>query len=172
MMPHRRSPTSRSLARLDALFSGCVDEYHGTAYSPGFSKDGLDALRKAEDMRPAFRAACSDFSGVSEYIELREFDEEAELDDHDFRGNPYALNEREAEPGERRMQQIRLPSADDPAIDDEKPPAIRPSLPEPEREATRTSSKASSSATQHRRPTSHCVSTCRWSTVSGRSPTR
>ncbi len=122
---------SRSLSRLDALFSGCVDEYHGTAYSPGFSKAGLDALRKAAGMRPAFRASCSDFSGVSEYIESGEFHEEAELDDHDFRGHPRVLNEREAETGERRMQQIRSPVATGPAARDEKPPAIGASLPEP-----------------------------------------
>jgi hypothetical protein len=128
----RALAASRSFARLDALFSGCVDEYHATAYSPGFSKNGLDALRKAKGMRPAFRAACSDFCGVSEYIEFAEFDEEARLDDHDFRGRPYTLKEREAEAGERRMQQIRSPSAVDSAIDDEKPPAIRPFLPEPE----------------------------------------
>jgi hypothetical protein len=128
----RALATARSLARLDALFSGCVDEYHMTAYSPGFSKKGLDALRKAQGMRPAFQAACSDFSGVSEYGELAGFDEEATLDDQDFRRHPYTLNEREAEAGEHRMQQVRYPSPVDRAIHDEQPPTIRPSLPEPE----------------------------------------
>ena len=128
----RALANSRSLARLDALFSGCVDEYHGTAYSPGFSKHGLDDLRKAAGMRPASRAACSDFSGVSNYIELAEFDEEAKLDEDDFRRHPYTLNEREAEAGERRMQQVRSPYAVDQPINGDKPPTIRPFLPEPE----------------------------------------
>ncbi len=121
---------SQSLPRLDNLFSGCVDEYHGTAYSPGFTKAGLDAVRKSEWMRPAFKAACSDFSGVSEYLERPEFDEMAELGDHDFRRHPFTLNNKEAETGEHRMQQIRSPSGVEEAFDDKEPTEIRPSLPE------------------------------------------
>ena len=42
-------------------------------------------MRKSGWMRLAFKATCSDFSGVSEYFESKEFDEGAELSDHDFR---------------------------------------------------------------------------------------
>jgi hypothetical protein len=122
----RALATSPSLTRLDALYSGCVDEYHEGAYSPGFSKNALNVLRKAKVMRQAFQAACSDFSRVSEYVELAAFDEEAKLDEHDFRGHPYTLNEQEADPGARRMQQVPLPSAAVTASDDATPPAIRP----------------------------------------------
>lgn len=129
----RALAASRSLPRLDALFSGCIDEYHQTAYSPGFRKDGLRALIKAEGMRPAFRASCSDFSGISEYVEGSGFNQKAELHDHDFRSRPYVLNEREAEPGQAAMQQLRLlPDAGAAIDDEEEPPAICPSLTEPE----------------------------------------
>jgi hypothetical protein len=124
--------TARSLARLDALFSGCVDEYHEGAYSPGFTKDALNALRKARAMRPAFQATCSDFSRVGEYIEPAAFDEEARLDEHDFRGHPDALNEREAPPGTRGMQQVPPASTEDTASDVARPPAIRPLPPGPD----------------------------------------
>ncbi|QEH34449.1 Leucine Rich repeats (2 copies) [Aquisphaera giovannonii] len=128
----RALASSPSLARLDALFSGCVDEYHGAAYSPGFSKQGIDALRGAEGMRPAFRASCGDFSGISDYIESPGFDEATPLNDHDFRQGPYELNEREAEPGRRGMQQVRLPTSAAMRVDEEEPPAILPTLPEPD----------------------------------------
>lgn len=121
---------SQSLSRLDALFSGCVDEYHGTAYSPGFSKMGLDTLRKATGRRPAFQASCSDFSGIGDYIERKPFNEAAELDDHDFRGRPYQRTEREAELGERQMRQIRLPAAEELESPKGKRPTILPSLPD------------------------------------------
>ena len=118
-----------ALARLDSLFSGCVDEYHATAYSPGFTKDGLGALRAALRMRPAFRACCGDFSGLSEYLELGEFDAGAELTDGDFRSHPFTLYDKEDATGEHRMQQVRYPGADVPLAAD-KPPQIRPYLPE------------------------------------------
>jgi Ran GTPase-activating protein (RanGAP) involved in mRNA processing and transport len=121
---------SQSLRRLDALYSGCVDEYNGAAYSPGFSKDGLHAVRKSEWMRPAFKAACSDFSGINDYFEQDEFDEDTELNDHDFRRHPMKLNEREAETREHPMQQVRLPGGAEPAFDFTTPPKICPSLPE------------------------------------------
>jgi Ran GTPase-activating protein (RanGAP) involved in mRNA processing and transport len=117
---------STSLPRLDCMFSGCVDEYHGTAYSPGFTKDAIKRLRRSGWMRPALRAACSDFSGIGEYHESGEFDETAELDDHDFRGHPFELNEREAEQAEHRMQQLRSPRPSEAAIDELKPPKISP----------------------------------------------
>jgi Ran GTPase-activating protein (RanGAP) involved in mRNA processing and transport len=126
----RALATSRSLPRLDSLYSGCVDEHHGTAYSPGFTKSGLDAVRKSASMRPAFKAACSDFSGVSEYFESAEFDEKAELGDGDFRRHPFTLNDKEAETKEHRMQQVRLPSGVEQACDDERPPEIPPFLAE------------------------------------------
>src|SRR5262249_58550171 len=40
----RALAASKSLPRLDGLFSGCVDAYHGTAYSPGFAKDSPKPL--------------------------------------------------------------------------------------------------------------------------------
>jgi Leucine-rich repeat (LRR) protein len=126
----RAFANSRSLLRLDGLYSGCVDEYHGTAYSPGFTKDGLDTVRNSEWLRPAVKAACSDFSGVSEYFERGEFDEEAKLGDGDFRRHPFTLNEKEAETREHRMQQICSPSGVEGSFDDQKPPNICPSLPE------------------------------------------
>jgi hypothetical protein len=118
------------LARLDGLFSGCVDEYHATAYSPGFTKDGLRALRAAPGIRPAFKACCGDFSGIGEYYELADFDEGAELSDRDFRSHPFTLNDTEAATAEHPMQQVRYPDADAPAFHAEKPPEIRPFLPE------------------------------------------
>jgi len=127
---------SRSLPRLDSMFSGCVDEYHGTAYSPGFTKDGLDAVRRSEWMRPAFKAACSDFSGIDEYFESGEFNEEAELDDHDFRGHPFTLIDREAEATEHRMRQVRLPEEARQAFDDQEPPNISPYAPETDADDT------------------------------------
>jgi hypothetical protein len=126
----RSLAATRSLPRLDGLFSGCVDEYHGTAYSPGFTKDGLRTLRAAPGMRPAFRACCGDFSGVSEYHERAEFDEGAELADNDFRGLPFTLYDREAETGEHRTRQLRAPTGGTPAFDADRPPDIRPFLPE------------------------------------------
>jgi hypothetical protein len=119
-----------ALAHLDSLFSGCVDEYHGTAYSPGFTKDALRLLRAAPGMRPAFRACCGDFSGVSDYYERPAFDEGAELADHDFRGGPFTLNDKEAAPGPHRMQQLGAPDGGAPAFDADRPPEILPSLPE------------------------------------------
>jgi hypothetical protein len=119
-----------ALLRLDALFSGRVDEYHGTAYSPGFTKDGLRALRAASGIRPAFRACCGDFSGVAEYYEQAEFDEGAELTDRDFRSYPFTLNAKEAATDEHRMQQVRYLDADAPSLDAERPPEILPALPE------------------------------------------
>jgi hypothetical protein len=125
---------SRSLSRLDGLFSGCVDEYHGAAYSPGFTKEGLDLMRKADWMRPACRAACSDFSKIHEYSECAPFDEAAELDDHDFRRHPPTLNEAEAKATKHKMRQIRSPAAFKPADDDDAPPRISPLPPEPDSE--------------------------------------
>jgi Ran GTPase-activating protein (RanGAP) involved in mRNA processing and transport len=130
----RALAASRSLLRLDSLFSGCVDEYHGTAYSPGFTKVGLAALRKAEWMRLACKAACGDFSGVSDYFEPAPFNEEAELSDHDFRRHPPTLNDKEAKANKHRMQQVRAASAVEQEFDEEKPPEIRPSLPELDRD--------------------------------------
>lgn len=109
-----------------------MDEYHGTAYSPGFTKDGLKALRAARGMRPAFRACCGDFSGVGEYYERGAFNEDAELAEGDFRGHPYALNEQEAPAGRQGMQQVRSPAAGARAPDPDEPPKILPSLPEPD----------------------------------------
>jgi hypothetical protein len=117
---------SRSLPRLDAIFSGCVDEYHGAALSPGFSKEGLHAIRKSQWMRPAFRAACSDFSRIGDYYEQGEFNEAAELRDHDFRASPPTLNEKEAETGKRGMQQIRSASVFRDTFDPSAPPKISP----------------------------------------------
>ena len=117
---------SKSFPRLDCMFSGCVDEYHGTAYSPGFTKDAIKRLRRSGWMRPALRAACGDFSGIGEYHDSGEFDETAELEDHDFRGHPFELNEREAEQAEHRMQQLRSPRPSEGAIDELKPPKISP----------------------------------------------
>jgi hypothetical protein len=119
-----------ALSRLDGLFSGCVDEYHGTAYAPGFTKVGLKMLRSAPGMRPSFKASCGDFSGISEYYEQGAFDESTELDDHDFRRHPYTLNEKEAPAGKRGMRQIRSAAARVPAFDPERLPKILPALPE------------------------------------------
>jgi hypothetical protein len=57
------------LKRLNALFSGCVDEYHTTAVSPGFTKGALRMLRAGPEMRPAFRACCGDFKGRNPFGE-------------------------------------------------------------------------------------------------------
>jgi hypothetical protein len=119
-----------ALARLDSLFSGCVDEYHGTAYSAGFTKGALWMLRAAPGMRPAFKACCGDFSRVSTYCEQAEFDEGAALTDHDFRGRPFTLNDREAATDEHRVPQTSSPAGGASAFDAEKAPEIRPSLPE------------------------------------------
>jgi hypothetical protein len=119
-----------ALARFDGLFSGCVDEYHGTAYSPGFTKEALRALRGAPGMRPAFKACCGDFSGISSYSNEGEFDEGVELSEHDFRRYPFRLNDREAASDERQPEYVRWPTSDVLDFDAEKPPKIRPFLPE------------------------------------------
>lgn len=59
----------------------CVDGYHATAYSSGFTKDGLRVLRGAPGIRSSVKACCGDFSGVAEYFEEPGFDEGAELED-------------------------------------------------------------------------------------------
>ena len=120
---------SASFPNLDCLFSGRVDEYHGAAYSPGFTKDAIGKLRTSKWMRPALKAALSDFSGIYEYNEGREFDENRELDDHDFRAHPFELNEKEAEQSEHRMRQLSSPRSPDRAIDKLGPAKISP-LPE------------------------------------------
>lgn len=77
---------ARTLSRLDSLFAGRVDEYHGSAISPGFSKAALKRLQQADWMSPACRASCSDFTGIgTNYYEFQTANPEAELDDHDFR---------------------------------------------------------------------------------------
>src|SRR5262249_14391994 len=126
---------SRALSRLDGLFSGCVDEYHGAAYSPGFTKDGLQAVRKAAWMRPACKATCSDFSAIHDYFESDPFDESAELSDGDIRGRPYTLNDKEAEPAARGMQQLPAQSLAEQLSQKEKPPEICRVLPELEPDA-------------------------------------
>lgn len=120
---------STSLTRLDCLFSGCVDEYHGAAYSPGFTRPAIDRLRKSDWMRPALRAAISDFSGIDEYHESRQFEENRELEEHDFRGHPFKLNEREAEHSGHRMRQVSWPRSPDRSINELGPAKIS-SLPE------------------------------------------
>lgn len=120
---------SPSLARLEAIFSGCVDEYHGAAYSPGFSKEAIETLRHAPWMRPALRASLSDYSEIEEYYEQKAFDENRKLDEHDFRGHPFELNEREAEQADGRMRQLNTPRKPDLPIDQLGPPKIGP-LPE------------------------------------------
>lgn len=121
---------SKALPRLDSLFSGCVDEYHGTSYSPGFTKKGLNAIRKSKLMRPAFRASCSDFSGIGDYFERGAFNEDAPYGDGDFRQSPPKLDEREATSTVQNMRQIGSKPRVDNAFDWDLPPKIRPSLPE------------------------------------------
>ncbi|QDU73558.1 Leucine Rich repeats (2 copies) [Bremerella volcania] len=117
---------STSLARLEAIFSGCVDEYHGAAYSPGFSKDALERLRRSEWMRPSLKASLSDYSEIDEYYEQGEFDENRKLDEHDFRGHPFTLNEREADHADGRMRQLNAPRQPDRPIDKLGSPKISP----------------------------------------------
>lgn len=125
----RAFASSGRLTRLDAIYSGCIDEYHGAAYSPGFSKTGLDLVRKSAWARPAFRAACSDFSDISDYFDSPPFNEQAPLGDGDFRGGTYTLNEKEAEGTVHNMRQIRSPAWRDP-FDPALPPKVLESLPE------------------------------------------
>lgn len=120
---------SSGFPRLDGLYSGCVDEYHGAAYSPGFTKTGLDAVRRSPHLRPACKAALSDFSRIHDYHERPAFNEDQELGDSDFRRYPMALNEKEAETKQHSMHQIRAQSAD-PTFDFSIPPEISPTLPE------------------------------------------
>lgn len=118
------------LGRLEGLFSGCVDEYHSTAYSPGFSKEGLRTLMAASGRRPAFQACCADFTGVSEYAELPPLREDTPLDSHDFRSGPLVLNTEEATSKEHPMQQVSYPGSQS----GQAAPLIRATLPEPARE--------------------------------------
>jgi Ran GTPase-activating protein (RanGAP) involved in mRNA processing and transport len=120
---------STSFPHLDCMLSGCVDEYHGAAYSPGFSKNAIERLRQSEWMRPALRAATSDFSGIDEYHEQDEYDENRELEEHDFRSQPFDLNEREDEQSGHRMRQLSSNREPDRPIDELPPPKICP-LPE------------------------------------------
>jgi len=135
----RAFAASPYLARLDALFSGEVDEYHGAGYSPGFTKAGLDIVRSAAWARSAFRATCSDFSNIHDYFEPGPFDEEREPRDDDFRINPYALNEREAEGSPHNLRQLRSSgnqaSPEEEQPDDKtRPPEILAELPESDAE--------------------------------------
>jgi len=84
---------SSSLIRLDSLFSGCVDEYHGCGYCPGFSQGAIKLLIQTDWMRPGLTASLRDWSGIDEYYESGAFDEAAELTDNDFRQYPYELDE-------------------------------------------------------------------------------
>lgn len=115
---------SASLPRLDSLFSGCVDEYHGTAYSPGFTKQSIKRLSNAEWLRPALKAACRDYSGVGDFIESGVFDESKELDKHDFRGHPYALDEREADEGPQRLRQLSSSRPSHQSVTELGPPSV------------------------------------------------
>lgn len=117
---------STSLARLEAIFSGCVDEYHGAAYSPSFSRESLETLRHAPWMRPALQASLSDYSEIEEYYEQKEFDENRKLDEHDFRGHPFQLNEQEAAQADGRMRQLNTPRKPDRPIDKLGPPKTSP----------------------------------------------
>jgi len=119
---------SKRLSSLDSLFSGCVDEYHSTAYSPGFTKAGLALVRKSPWMRPACKASCSDFSDVSEYFEPPDFDEAAELGGRDFRRQSRTLYVKEADAREHRMQQV--PYGSEQKVREHKPPEICPNLQE------------------------------------------
>lgn len=44
-------------ARMDALFSGVVDEYHGAKYSTGFTKEGWQLLNQSLNFRPELKAS-------------------------------------------------------------------------------------------------------------------
>ncbi len=124
----RRVAESSHLARLDGLFSGEVDEYHGAAYGVGFTKAGLEIVRNAAWGRPAFRATISDFSKIHDYFEEGPFDEEAELQEGDFRNHPFSLNDREAEGTAHNMRQLPTPRREE-ANDEERPPQILSELP-------------------------------------------
>jgi Leucine Rich repeat len=124
---------SKSLGRLDAVFSGCVDEYHGAAYSPGFSKDALHLLRKSPGHSAAFRVAIGDFSGIGDYIESGPFRDDKPYSGSDFRQSRPKLNEREAEStgtAAQSMRQIGSKSSSTEAPDDPSPPKILPALAE------------------------------------------
>ena len=114
---------SSSLIRLDSLFSGCVDEYHGCGYGPGFSMHGIQSLIQADWMRPALTASLQDWTGIGDYMESAAFDEEAELTDKDFRQAPYELNEREYDEGAQKMKQLATPRDVDLAYDELEEPA-------------------------------------------------
>ena len=120
---------SNAFSRLDSIFSGCVDEYHGAAYSPGFTIEAIETLRKSPWMRPSLQTAISDFSGIDENHEQGAFDEHQALKDDDFRGHPFELNERESVQAEHRMQQLSSPREPDQPFAELPPPAISP-LPE------------------------------------------
>jgi hypothetical protein len=117
---------STSFPRLECLWSGCVDEYHGAAYSPGFTKEAIGILRKSKWMRPAMRIAISDFSGIHEYCENEGFDEDRELSDHDFRSHTFTLNEKEGTQSPHRMRQLSTARSPDRRIDEMGPAKISP----------------------------------------------
>jgi hypothetical protein len=64
------------------------------------------------------------------YHEPAEFDEATPLTRHVFRGQPFTLNEREAETDEQRVPQTGSPAGGASAFDAEKPPEVRPFLAE------------------------------------------
>lgn len=102
---------SRSLQRMDGLFTGCVDEYHTTAYAPGFSRQALRTLRHSPGLSAPLRASCRDFTGISDYLSYPVFDELGTPDENDFRINPPMLNEREADATEHRLHQVHADRA-------------------------------------------------------------
>lgn len=120
---------SKAFPRLDCIFSGKVDEYHSTAYSPGFHQEAISELKAASWMRPSVQASLSDFSGIEEFYECREFDENRVLDEHDFRCHPYELNEREATLNDNRLKQLSKPRLPDRDYHELPPPELSP-LPE------------------------------------------
>ncbi len=87
-----------ALRRLEGLFTGCIDAYHGAAYSPGFSKDALRRLLRAEAFRPTVRAACASWTEIDEYVRTGPWDPAAERSDSDFRAEPRALSTAESRP--------------------------------------------------------------------------
>lgn len=98
--------TSEGLARLDTVYAGCVDEYHGGAYSRGFTEAALAALRASTTLRPEVRASLAerafevhdvilDWAGLTE-------EERARRLAHDFRNHPRSTEDDPDEPADDR----------------------------------------------------------------------
>ena len=97
---------SKTLRRMDAIYSGCIDGYHGAASSPGFSREGLRALVRAPHLGPGARACAGSFEDVSDWTPSPPYGPADSLSERDFRRHERQPNTEEAEVGQVALQMV------------------------------------------------------------------